>query len=67
MNLPTLQQSDAAKLTGTIVPRVIGDIKSVAKRISNNGEAWPEEIRQALRFFRELQDELDQQFPNNIK
>lgn len=50
-----------------LIARAVGDIKSVAKRISPEGENWPEEIRQFLKYLRELQDELDQSFPANIK
>ena len=50
-----------------LIPRAIGDIKSVAKRITPENEVWPQQIRDFLKFLREVQDELDSQHPENIK
>ena len=58
--------NDAVKCL-SLVPRVIGDVKSIAKRITPEGQPWPDEVRACLRYFRELEEELEQQFPNLIR
>ena len=58
--------NDAVKCLA-LVPRIIGDIKSVAKRITAEGQPWPDEVRSFLKYCRELEENLEQQFPNHIR
>ena len=56
--------TDIAKCL-TLIPRIVGDVKSVAKRVSE--DAWPQEIRDFLTYLHTLKDGLEEKFPNNIK
>ena len=49
------------------IPKAIGELKGIAKRVTPENEVWPEELRKAIQFLRSLEDELDQQFPANIR
>lgn len=65
--MPRIDGPNAVAACGTLIPQTIGRVKSIAKRVTPEGEPWPEEIRTFLRYLRDLEDQIDQNFPANIK
>ena len=60
------KDNDIAKCL-TLIPRIVGDVKSVAKRTASDDGAWPNEIKEFLAYLHTLKDGLEEKFPNNIK
>lgn len=58
-----MDENGAYKLIYVLIPRVIGDLKSISKRITPEGKEWPEEVRAFLRYMRETSDTIEQQHP----
>ncbi len=51
-----------------LIGRIRGDVKSVAKRTSDNGELpWPKELKDFLSYLRGLEEQIEEKHPLNIK
>lgn len=61
------KEINAAHKILCLAGRVESDLKSIAKRVTPTGEAWPTWIREALRNVRELGDDLQQNHPELLK
>ena len=59
-----LPENTAYKLIVTTIPRVIGDIKTICKTLTPEGKPWPPEMREMLRYIRELSDSLEEKHPH---
>ena len=62
-----MKDTEAAKCL-QLIPRIRGDVKSVAKRLSDEGqEPWPEELKEFLNYLRVLEEQIEEKHPINIK
>jgi hypothetical protein len=62
-----MKDVEAAKCL-MLIPRVRGDVKSIAKRLSEDGqEPWPEELKTFLSYLRVLEEQIEEKHPVNIK
>lgn len=58
---------DAYKLVNLVIPNIIGNIKMLAKRITPEGEKWPQEIRNFTLYLREVEQSIEETFPGLLK
>ena len=61
-----MKENDAA-LCLRLIPKVNGDLKSVAKRLADDAGTWPREIRDFMLYLRELEQTIEEKHPLNIK
>lgn len=62
-----MDANNAAK-TITLIPRAVGDLKSIAKRtVAKEGDPWPKELQEAIRFLRDLSDKIEQEHPALVR